>query len=669
MAGLDDVRRRIAVAYKAKDAAALQSAIRDYRAGQRALDQSKKNIAADEASYDPASGMSAGERRRAGIGVSGRNILSRATQLALPESVTPEFATDEGRKARESVEAPLMATSEGQQGKMIGDIGFTMAPSSAAGKLASGVLSKLPAAAAALKARGVAGALPAATKLPKYARYGQYAAEGAAGSALTEDDVGKGALMGVVGGRALEGLGSLARAGTRGLKRDPHADVLMEYGADLTPGQLNPSGTIARLEGAAASGPFGVGGQAIKEAQRAGVQPVVPNLISDLSGTGRQMGEDPLRAAQRSRERVGQLYAGAENLPLPPEELARLRSGREAQAGAMRGARKAGVAAGKLGQERVRTQATLAAEQAAEAVARAEKNPTPLNIAKAEDLVQKTRVLEQKVATLDKLAPAAAGREAARKKGDEFVPEVLKDLSSRLEGALSTHRIAKDSPIREHIMRLGHGVTRGRTTTQIKQALTSIRQKKHDLKYGRGATATDLEAARVYADVEEWFQKQLERAIKDPNVLRDVKAADEIYRDMGPLRESIFRTGYDPKKLIKGDVLEEEVQKYVSTGGYIEGLGGEPRRVAEALKVLEAGQQSGQGALQSRGLHRAVALLQSTVGGLGASKTVRRLAQGKAIPQEVAQKLEKTAAGRALKNSLKAIRPGVVGGIPESEDE
>lgn len=656
--GLNQITQELRRAYANRDTAAMQRLMGEHAAAKAGLAKSLENIAAEQATYGP---DVSGNQFVAGYGRGAANVIGHTAQLLTPRSREEQvqkllgstFAvTREAREERDKRDEALLGTRSGKLGSIAGEIVTTAPAAGVAGKIVGQVLGRLPAAARAIR-EGV--------KLPKYARYGSLGAEGAAGSLLTEDDATlRGALTGIVGGRLLQALGGVARAGYEGLKRTKAAQKLLDYGADLTLGQLNPRGWWARIEGAA--------GKGVEDAQRAGLQPVVPNLVSDLAGMARRESDEPFEALARAKERVGKLYESGENIPLAPEDMARLRAGRVEQAAKMRGARDVAEETVKRTQTRVETQLKLQEAKAEALVAKAKAEPTKLNVAAADDALAKLRQIEHKVSTLDPGAPRAAGREAAREAGAEVVPEAMKDLHSTLGAALKQHSLARAGDAEKHIERLGRQVLQGRTTTQIKRALTEVRRKKHDLKYGPAPTPTDLDTARVYGEVEDWFQKQLEQAIKDPARLKDVRLADKIYRELAPLREAEFEVGASPSKLIPGKVLEKHVKEGLSVGGRLSGLGGESRKVAEALRAVEEDMIK-QRHSPTGVISKYMRLLPGAFGYLSTVGTVRRLARGDARLQKTLKMLAETPGGRKAREFAGLMRSGVGAADYDNEEE
>lgn len=190
-----------------------------------------------EPSYDPTGGMSTGEKLRAGIGSGMARMARGATNLVLPDAVTPEWASDESIAEAKRLEAPLMETGAGQGGQLIGEIAATLPAGTA---IRGGQAAMLASRAPALLVRALAGRLAGA------------GAEGAITGAISADPgnrmegAGEGALIGglmdrggKVLGRALKGI----------VKRSPEAQQL-ENIADLHGAQVDlPLSRAASDEG------------------------------------------------------------------------------------------------------------------------------------------------------------------------------------------------------------------------------------------------------------------------------------------------------------------------------------------------------------------------------------------------------------------------------------
>jgi len=74
---------------------------------------------------DPTEGMSGMEKFRAGIGSGLVDIGRKAANLALPEGMTPDWASDEAIKEQASLDDPLLSTGAGLAGNIVGGIAGT----------------------------------------------------------------------------------------------------------------------------------------------------------------------------------------------------------------------------------------------------------------------------------------------------------------------------------------------------------------------------------------------------------------------------------------------------------------------------------------------------------------------------------------------------------------
>lgn len=304
--GLDQIKVELVRAYQRGDKEALRAAIAEYGRGKAALEKSRANIASDVAAMGP---DVSGNNWRAGAGRGLTKVAGQLLQLATPKSMERGLdsallpVSDEARAEMERVTAPLMATRSGKVGNFIGEAAAAAPAGGLAGGLAKGMLARTG---AALAPEGAtAKALLELTKLPKYARYGGYAAEGAAGQAATTGEVTPGgALAGIVGGRGGEALSAGLGALVHGLKRTPGAERLLEFGADLTPGRLNPGGMLSRLEHVAEASPIlGAGGMTQRARTRA-LEPVVPNLARDVAELPQQRGMLALNSMKDAADEV-----------------------------------------------------------------------------------------------------------------------------------------------------------------------------------------------------------------------------------------------------------------------------------------------------------------------------------------------------------------------------
>lgn len=180
---------------------------------------------APEPSFDPTTGMSTGEKLRAGIGSGMARMARGATNLVLPDAITPEWASDESIAEAKRLESPLMKTGAGQGGQLIGEIAATLPAGTAVrGAQAAMLASRAPALlartlASRLAGAGAEGAIAGAVSADPGKR-----SEGAAEGALVSGLMDRG---GAVLGRALKGL----------VKRSPEAEKLEQiadlHGADV----------------------------------------------------------------------------------------------------------------------------------------------------------------------------------------------------------------------------------------------------------------------------------------------------------------------------------------------------------------------------------------------------------------------------------------------------
>jgi hypothetical protein len=133
-------------------------------------------------------------------------------------------------KKHEKIAKPLLETTAGKVGQFAGETLATALPiSGGAGLLArgSGTFAKML---SNPVARG--------------------AAEGLIGGGITggPDNRIAGATMGAVGGAAVPALGAAYRGARSGVRPTAAAQQLMAQGVELTPGQMNPTGTFGQLE-------------------------------------------------------------------------------------------------------------------------------------------------------------------------------------------------------------------------------------------------------------------------------------------------------------------------------------------------------------------------------------------------------------------------------------
>ena len=159
----------------------------------------------------------------------GRGLLHTGRSVGNMLGLVPDQVLNDEK----AVDAPLMGTTAGQVGNLIGESAATAPLGIGAGS----VMSKAPlladsALASSLLQGGIQGA---ATADP-----GQH---------------GAGALTGALTGALLTGAGKVGGKLVNGLTRSDAAQRLLEEGIDLTPGQMNPQGVFNQFEQATESVP------------------------------------------------------------------------------------------------------------------------------------------------------------------------------------------------------------------------------------------------------------------------------------------------------------------------------------------------------------------------------------------------------------------------------
>lgn len=179
-----------------------------------------KKAAPQEPAYDPTEGMSGGEKLRAGIGSGMARMARGATNLVLPDAITPEWASDESIAEAKKRDAPLGGTGAGMAGQLVGDTAATLPLGSL---VRGGQATLLASRAPALLVRALAG------------RLGGVGLEGGLVGAVSADpgSGAGGALEGATTGMITDKLGrGLFRAMKGLVKRTPEA-IRLEDIADL----------------------------------------------------------------------------------------------------------------------------------------------------------------------------------------------------------------------------------------------------------------------------------------------------------------------------------------------------------------------------------------------------------------------------------------------------
>jgi hypothetical protein len=293
VASLNEIKRSMQAAVAAGDPAAARAAMREYITTQKNLEQSMVNI--DEQNQRIRAGTPGGsvlKRTLEGAGSGFANVGRRATNLVLPDSATPRFASDASIEEAEKLDAPLLETGGGTAGRILAEVAATAPITGGAGALAGRAATALPA--AVRTARGAAGV----------GRLLGAMGEGALGGALTTGDAAEGAAWGA----GLNTLGGLVKKVAKGAKRTPAAQRLLDQGADLTPGQMNPKGVLNQAEQAMGSVP-GLS-QLVTPAREAAERSIMPALVRDATGlppvAGEQLDDLMRRAVQSFDARYDQ---------------------------------------------------------------------------------------------------------------------------------------------------------------------------------------------------------------------------------------------------------------------------------------------------------------------------------------------------------------------------
>lgn len=179
---------------------------------------------------DPTNGMSPGQLLAAGAG---RGVVHTARSLGnLIGLVSNSTLANE-----KQIDAPLLATRGGETGNIAGEAAATAPLTMGAG--------------AAVGSMGRLGAGLMANPLTSGALQG-----GIQGLATSDPgERGANAVLGATTGAGLNLAGAGARRLAQGLNRTPEAQMLLNHGISLTPGQMNPQGPMNQFEQASESLP------------------------------------------------------------------------------------------------------------------------------------------------------------------------------------------------------------------------------------------------------------------------------------------------------------------------------------------------------------------------------------------------------------------------------
>ncbi len=229
------------------------------------------------------------------ISGTGRGMMHTAQSLANLAGLIP----DETMANEKQTDAPLMATTGGKVGNLVGEAAAT-AP---LGMGAGAVLGRV---APALADSAIAGG----------------ALQGGVQGLATADPNERGAqtLAGALTGGILGGATKLGGVAIQGLKRSPAAQALIDQGIQLTPGQMNPGGAFNQFEQAAESLPGAK--QIIEPAREAAERQYQALIISK----GAAPGASPIKPSdnihdmlQQAYDSYAPLYDQAKGYPVTPE--------------------------------------------------------------------------------------------------------------------------------------------------------------------------------------------------------------------------------------------------------------------------------------------------------------------------------------------------------------
>lgn len=643
---LQQAEENLRRAYKSGDKAALRTAARDYVRSENRRQRSVA-IARDTTGLGPqdAGNVSGGRAFLEGVGGGMLNVARRGARMLTPQSMEGGLTRD--IEEQESLDARM--SGAGRAGKFTGEMVATAPLGGAAG---AGV-------------RAVGAASNAAHKAGALARALSYGTEGAVGSNLTTDNsaVG-GGVLNMALTPAMNRAGRLVRALGLGMKRTKDADLLLNYGADLTPGQMGPHSMIGRIERTAATSP--VIGQGVSEAREAATRQVVPNLAADVAGLPRRTGETMIRSSQRRAGQLGRLYRGADEVPLDPIMRRGLKDDQAARIAAVREARGLGQRSAERVEKGVRDTVDQAKSRVIKAQRALEKNKDEmLQEALELDLKVAKRKLNYalgKVSDLDPKGPLKAGLAAGKKARETQIPGSLKELESKVTQALQVNRIAKEEPIYNEVLRLGESILKGQTAGAIRKARSELKRLRAAYKYGRDGKASNMAAARVLKDVETWMDDKLALAYKDkPELAARVKQADRIVATTKPIEAAMEAAMKRKATEVSGQDLMRSLAKSMTRGEFTRGGGRQVRKVAEALAEVRRPLQTG--FIERHPLLRmALGTVAVPSAAVLASRPARRILQGRlGYQRKLSRALEK--GGRPLKvlnRSLLGLRPGVV---------
>ena len=248
---------------------------------------------ADRAEYNPAAGQSAGRLFLEGMGQGAMNIVRNVGNMA-------GVVSDERMAEAAAQDAPLLATGAGKAGAFAGETAAVTLPTMGVAGLAGRV-------------GGLASKVAANT-------LGRGALEGAAHGAIVAgpNDRMAGAVQGAAFGAVLPAAGATYRAARSGVRPTASARRLMDRGIELTPGQMNPRGSMNQLEEVTQALP--VVGSVVREARGKGMRQFHHTIAQDVAPPGVRVAakETVTDMVDDVYKAYGKAYDFAKGYPMSP---------------------------------------------------------------------------------------------------------------------------------------------------------------------------------------------------------------------------------------------------------------------------------------------------------------------------------------------------------------
>lgn len=237
--------------------------------------------------YGPLSGMSDPQKVLVGAG---RGLVHTANSIGNIAGLVPDSTLE----SEKGIDAPLLSTGAGRFGNIVGEAAATAPLGMGAGAVAGRVLPIL------------AGPLA------------QGAIQGGIQGAATADpgDRVRQTLVGALTGGTLAGAGKVASTAVNGLPRTPEAQMLLDRGVSLTPGQMNPGGAVNQIEEATEHAP--IIGPAVKKVRDNAEHQYQAAVIEQgaVPGTKIAPSGDLHRMLQQAYDSYAPLYDQAKGFPV-----------------------------------------------------------------------------------------------------------------------------------------------------------------------------------------------------------------------------------------------------------------------------------------------------------------------------------------------------------------